>query len=46
MYECTFERLDATDFTWSGYEVDEAKYRDLIRQRADEGWRFVQLQAD
>jgi len=43
MYEYKFERLEATDLTWSGYEVGEAQYQNVIRQHAADGWRLVQI---
>ena len=43
MYEYKFERLEASQFTWSGFQVDEAEYQNMIRQHAQLGWRFVQI---
>jgi len=43
MYEYTFERLGASQFTWGGFQVDEAEYQSMIRQHARQGWRFVQI---
>lgn len=43
MYEYKFERIEAAQFTWSGFQVDEATYQRVIREHARAGWRFVQI---
>lgn len=43
MYEYKFERLEASQFTWSGFQVDAAEYQNIMRQYPQWGWRFVQV---